>query len=147
MGNLLLHSLTHLDNIKICGFASYRWQYTQKLTMDWQIFHIFLLISFFFNLWLSPYNYIFHSPWQAKWLQLGGLALFKEIQYVYTLETNLTFTNLTCLSAGLSFLKFFSITPLNALKKKPSKALICKKKNWINYIMFMHLNYSKLTKY
>lgn len=43
-------------------------------------------------------------------------------------ETNLTFTNLTCLSAGLSFLKFFSITPLNALKKKPSKALICKKK-------------------
>ena len=66
----------------------------------------------------------------SKWLQLGALLLFKVIQYVYILDKkNLTFTNLTCLSAGLSFLKFFSITPLNALKKKPSKALICKKKN------------------
>ena len=73
----------------------------------------------------------------AKWLQLGGLLLFKVIQYVYTLETNLTFTNLTCLSAGLSFLKFFSITPLNALKKKPSKALICKKKK-LNKLHHVH---------
>ena len=46
-------TLTHTSwQHKNMWLSSYRWQYTQKLTMDWQIFHIFLLISFFLNLWL-----------------------------------------------------------------------------------------------
>ena len=64
------------------------------------------------------------AAWSTAIIQGNTVCLYIRLK-------NLTFTNLTCLSAGLSFLKFFSITPLNALKKKPSKALICKKKKKI----------------